>query len=82
MITVETVLRKISSYSFEDDKNGLLAEVIKSSANDYAKGNITREEYEEILSDIDTEIKVSNMSANERKLQNLYFAARVLLKVV
>ena len=82
MITVETVLRKISSYSFEDDKNGLLAEVIKSSANDYAKGNITREEYEEILSDIDTEIKASNMSANERKLQNLYFAARVLLKVV
>lgn len=82
MITVETVLRKISSYSFEDDKNGLLAEVIKSSANDYAKGSITREEYEEILSDIDTEIKVSNMSANERKLQNLYFAARVLLKVV
>ena len=82
MITVETVLRKISSYSFGDDKNGLLAEVIKSSANDYAKGSITREEYEEILSDIDTEIKVSNMSANERKLQNLYFAARVLLKVV
>lgn len=82
MITVETVLRKISSYSFEDDKNGLLAEVIKSSANDYAKGSITREEYEEILSDIDTEIKASNMSANERKLQNLYFAARVLLKVV
>lgn len=82
MITVETVLRKINSYSFEDDKNGLLAEVIKSSANDYAKGSITREEYEEILSDIDTEIKVSNMSANERKLQNLYFAARVLLKVV
>lgn len=82
MITVDTVLRKINSYSFEDNKSGLLAEIIKTSADDYAKGSISKDEYEEILSDIETEFRVSNMSSNERRLQNLYFAARILLKVM
>lgn len=82
MITASTVLKKINSYSFEDDKDGLLSTIIKSSAEDYAEGRLTRDEYEEILSDVKMEIDISERSQRERRLQNLYFVARVLLKVM